>query len=87
VRGLDAVAIDDDVVALHVHGAVEAAVHRVVLELVRHVLGVRARVDGHELALGVLHGDPGHEAADAAEAVDADGHWDGCGVVVAKVEG
>ena len=74
VGGHDTLAVDDDGVALHVHLAVETAVHRVVLELVGHVLGISTSVDGDEVALGVLDGDTGNEATDAAEAVDPDGH-------------
>ncbi|EKU20364.1 glyceraldehyde-3-phosphate dehydrogenase [Nannochloropsis gaditana CCMP526] len=73
VGGLDAVAVDDDVVALHVHLPVEAPVHGVVLELVCHVLGVGARVDGDKVALRVLDGNASHQATNASEAVDAHG--------------
>ncbi|ETM02348.1 hypothetical protein L917_01171, partial [Phytophthora nicotianae] len=67
-------AINNKVAVLGLHGAVELAVGRVVLEQVRHVLQVHEGVvDGHHLGLGVLDGGAGHETADAAEAVDTDG--------------
>ncbi|KAJ8531736.1 hypothetical protein ON010_g14226 [Phytophthora cinnamomi] len=71
---VDHLAVHHQVAVLRLHGAVELAVRRVVLEQVRHVLQVHERVvDGHHLGLGVLDGGAAHEAADAAEAVDADG--------------
>merc|ERR1740138_1298286 len=69
-------AVDHEAVGRGLDGARVAAVDGVVLELVGHVLVGGARV--HELEVdGVRLGhDAGHEAADAAEAVDAagDGH-------------
>src|SRR5690606_16709419 len=57
----------------------EAAVHRVVLQQVRQVVGRDEVVDGDDLEGRVLGGDAVDQAADAAEAVDgdADGHGDG----------
>ncbi len=53
--------------------AVEAAVHRVVLEHVGQVVGLEQVVDGdHFNVLEVGHGGTEHHAPDAAEAVDAD---------------
>ena len=70
--GDDALAIDNEVIAIDNHGAIEAAVDGVVLELVRHVVrGGGASVHVEELGLRVLDHDAGHETADTAEAVDA----------------
>ncbi|CAH0365004.1 unnamed protein product, partial [Pelagomonas calceolata] len=69
-------AVDHEAVGRGLDGARVAAVDGVVLELVGHVLVGRARVHELEVDRVRLGHDAGHEAADAAEAVDAagDGH-------------
>mmetsp|Transcript_20215 Transcript_20215/g.68616 ORF Transcript_20215/g.68616 Transcript_20215/m.68616 type:complete len:403 (-) Transcript_20215:9-1217(-) len=78
-KDADRLAVDDEAVLAHLHRAVEAAVERVVLEQVRHVVeGHEGVVDRHERHAGLGERGTGHDAADAAEAVDAD--LDGGGV-------
>ena len=70
-------AVDDERVAVDCDVALEAAVHRVVLQHVGQVVGLEQVVDGDDLdVVEVLHGGTEHHAPDAAEAVDAnsDGH-------------
>ena len=70
----DALAVDRDRVLVVGDGALEVAVHGVVLELVNHVLGRHERVvDGGDLDVAVLTFERSaeNEAADATETVDA----------------
>ena len=75
---LEAVPVDHEFVALGRHVAGEDAVHGVVLEEVRERLGVGEVVDRDDVEVGAAALEDGaeHEAADAAEPVDAnlDGH-------------
>ena len=68
----DLVAVDDQLAVLGFDGAVEAAVRRVVLEHVDHVVeGHEGVVDGdHVDALGERGAE--HDAPDATESVDSD---------------
>ena len=69
----DGAAVDHELPVLGLDSAIEAAVDRVVLEQVRHVLEVHERIiDGNNLNAGVRGGGAAHEAPDAAEAVDSD---------------
>jgi hypothetical protein len=70
----DLVAIDDQGGAVHFDGALEAAVHRVVLEHVGQVVRLQQIVDGDDLdvAVEILHRRTQDVAADAPEPVDAD---------------
>ena len=72
------------VVLLDLDGALRDAVYRVVLVLVRHVVRrCGSGVDGVQLAIVVLHDDPGDETSDATEAVDphaGDRHRRGCAI-------
>ncbi len=82
LRQADPLAVDEQRVAVDRDLALEAAVHRVVLQHVGEVLGLEQVVDGDDLDLvEVLHGGAKHHAPDAAEAVDADldGH---CGMLL-----
>ena len=77
LRQADLVAVDDERVALDRDLALEAAVHRVVLQHVGQVLGLEQVVDADDLDVRkVLHGGAQDIATDAAEAVDTelDGH-------------
>ena len=77
-RDVDALAVDDDVVAVGRHFAGELAVDAVVLEQPGVGLGVGEVVDADQLepAVGPLEDCAGNQAADAAESVDGDfGHW------------
>merc|ERR1719424_1152238 len=62
---------ENECVAGNLAGALEAAVHGVVLELVLHVLRGHGRVDVLDRERVALHGDADNLAANAAEAVDA----------------
>src|SRR4051794_37621435 len=72
-QALEAVAVDDDVVAVELDGARVRPEDRVVLEQMGERLGVRQVVDRHELDVraGRLGGAE-EVASDPAEAVDAD---------------
>ncbi|KAJ8548543.1 hypothetical protein ON010_g11132 [Phytophthora cinnamomi] len=73
VEDADGLAVHEDVLLVVRDLAAEAAVHRVVLEHVLHVLGGdEGVVHGHHVDLGVLGGGAQHEAADAAESIDGD---------------
>mmetsp|Transcript_23254 Transcript_23254/g.68964 ORF Transcript_23254/g.68964 Transcript_23254/m.68964 type:complete len:290 (+) Transcript_23254:1003-1872(+) len=67
----DGQAVDGEATLHDLAGAREAAVDRVVLEQVLHVLGRHGRVDVLEHERLAVHGDAHDLAADAAEAVDA----------------
>merc|ERR1719387_937955 len=67
----DGQAVDGEAAFNDLAGAREAAVDRVVLEQVLHVLGRHGRVDVLEHERLTVHGDAHDLAADAAEAVDA----------------
>ena len=69
---MDALAVDDDVVAVGRHLARELAVDAVVLEQPGIGLGVGEIVDADQLepAVGPLEDRPGDQPADTAEAVD-----------------
>ena len=69
---MDALAVDDDVVAVGLHLARELAVDAVVLEQPGVGLGVGEVVDADQLepAVGPLEDRAGDQPADAAEAVD-----------------
>jgi hypothetical protein len=69
----DLLAVDDQRAAVDRDVALEAAVHRVVLQHVSEVVGLEQVVDADHLdVLEVLHRGAEHHAPDAAEAVDAD---------------
>ncbi len=71
----DFLAVDHQVVAFHAHRAVEAAMHRVVLQHVSQVVRLEQVVDGDDLQvfeLGFLRHGAEHHAADAAESIDGD---------------
>jgi hypothetical protein len=74
LREADPLAVDDQRVAVDRDLALEAAVHRVVLQHVRQVVGLEQVVDGDDLdvVLEVLDGGAQHVATDAAEAVDTE---------------
>ena len=75
---MDALAVDDDVVAVGRHLAGELAVDAVVLEQPGVGLGIGEVVDADQLepAIGTLEDGAGDQAADAAESVDGNfGHW------------
>jgi hypothetical protein len=74
LRQADLLAVDDQRVAFDRDFALEAAVHRVVLEHVGQVVGLEQVVDGNDLdvVLEVLHRCAQHVATDAAEAVDTE---------------
>eukprot|EP00754_Rhynchopus_humris_P025912 Rhum_TRINITY_DN14979_c10_g4::Rhum_TRINITY_DN14979_c10_g4_i3::g.131894::m.131894 len=85
----DGLAVDDELAVLRLDGAVEAAVHGVVLEHVHHVVHRDERVvHGDNGGGGVLQSRAQNETADAAESVDADGdHCECVGVcVLAKID-
>jgi len=67
------VAIDDEVVVLGLDVALVAAVGRVVLEHVDHVVkGDEGIVDGNDLDVLLQKSCTQHETTDASETVDAD---------------
>src|SRR3546814_139339 len=68
----DLPAVDDDVAAVDLHLALEAAVHGVVLQHVGQVVRFQQVVDGDDLdvAAEILHRRAQHVAPDAAETVD-----------------
>ena len=72
VRQRHLLAINDQGVTVNLHGAIILAVNCIVLHHVGQVVRIIARVDQLEVGLRILHGNAGHLAADAAEAVDAD---------------
>ncbi len=77
-RDLDALAVDDQSVAIDRDLARPAAMHAVALEEQRIGLGIAQVVDRHqlEIMIGPLQQRARHEAADPSEAVDSnlDGH-------------
>src|SRR5690606_23156022 len=69
----DGFAIDNQGVAVHRDLALEAAVHRVVLQHVGQVIGLQQVVDADDLdVIEILDGGTEHHAANATEAVDTD---------------
>jgi hypothetical protein len=74
LREADLLAVDDQRVAVDRDLTLEAAVHRVVLQHVRQVVGLEQVVDGDDLdvVLEVLNRCAQHVATDAAEAVDTE---------------
>jgi hypothetical protein len=74
----NALAVDDQVIAIDFHRAAERAVHAVTLE--QHGIGLGAGqivdVDQFQIVIGALKNGARHVAADAAKAVDGnlDGH-------------
>ena len=78
---LDALSIDNKVVAINFNGSLPAAVDGIILELVGHVGSICTCVDSHEFGVRILNHDTGNETTDAAETVDAEGiailHRDG----------
>ncbi|KAG1240507.1 hypothetical protein G6F68_017593 [Rhizopus microsporus] len=68
----DLLAVDQQVVALHRHIGLEAAVHGVVLEHVRQVVRLQQIVDGHDfdVVAEVQHRRAQDVAPDATETVD-----------------
>ena len=71
LRQADLLAVDDQRAAFDLHVALEAAVHRVVLQHVGQVIRLQQIVDRDDLDVAeVLHGGAQHVAADAAEAID-----------------
>ena len=67
----DALAVDDDVIALRLHLTVKLAVHGVVLQHIGQVIGRTQIVDTHDLDFRVVNGPADHHTADAAKAVDS----------------
>ena len=68
-------AVDHEVFAVHSHGALEAAVHRVILQHVSQVVGLEQVVDRNDFDVfefGFLRDGAKHHAADAAKSVDTD---------------
>jgi len=66
-------AVDDERAAFDGDVALEAAVHRIVLEHVREVVRIEQVVDAHDLDVGknpLLRAE--HHAADATESIDPD---------------
>jgi hypothetical protein len=73
LRQADALAVDDQGVAVHRHRTLEAAMHAVVLEHVGQVVRLQQVVDGDDAdVMEVGDGGAKHHAPDAAKAVDAD---------------
>ena len=70
----DLVAVDHQVAALVLHGAVEAAEHGVVFQQIDHIVHIcLPQVDAADLILiGLLRQDAQDHAADAAETIDTD---------------
>jgi len=68
----DLFAVDDQGVRGRLYLAGELAVHGVVLEEVRQILGVAQVVDADDLNVGVIEAVAEDHAADAAKAVDTD---------------
>ena len=66
----DGLAIDDEVTVLDLDGAVEATMHRVVLEHVGHVLCVEQVIDTYDLDVAALLGSTEDKTADTSEAVN-----------------
>lgn len=67
----DLLAVDNELAVAGAHLTVEAAVDRVVLEHVGHVLKVdEGVVDGNDLSIGVVDGVAEHNAANTTETVD-----------------
>ena len=64
--------VDDDVAVVIVDGAVELAVHGVILEHIGQVIRIAEVVDADDLNVRMLDGAAHDHASDAAEAVDAD---------------
>ena len=73
---LNSVTVDDQVLVLVLHRAVELTEHGIVFDHIDHVIQIRfAQVDTADVELlRMLDHDAQHDAADAAEAVDA--HFD-----------
>ena len=68
----DRATVDHQRAALHLHLAVKAAVHAVVLEHVGQVIGFQQVVDADDFdVVEVLNGSAEHHAPDTAEAVDS----------------
>ena len=72
VGGLDTLAVDDEVLAVHLQRALPSAVNGVVFELVGHVVGVSSGVDSLEAGPRVLDHDTGHKTTDTSESVDTE---------------
>eukprot|EP00756_Hemistasia_phaeocysticola_P033455 Hpha_TRINITY_DN16465_c1_g4::TRINITY_DN16465_c1_g4_i2::g.160745::m.160745 len=85
---LDTLPVHDQETSLSRHTALEAPVHRVVLELVHHVVCLDERViHCHELNVGVGQRRAEHHAPDTAEPVHAEAHhfsFSGSGAVETK---
>ena len=72
VEHADAAAVDDQVVTLPAHLALEPAVYAVVLQQIRHVVrGLAVAVDADELNVRPFAPQPKHQAANSAESVNA----------------
>lgn len=68
----DGLAVNDELAVLDLDGALEAAVGRVILEHVSHVVGVEQVVNTYNLDVVALAGGAEDETADASETVDTD---------------
>ena len=73
----DAVAVDDELVlgCIDLDGAIELAVHGVILEHVSHVVDGQQVIDTHNLNviyIALLKGRAEHKTTDAAESVNTD---------------
>jgi hypothetical protein len=73
---LDALAVDDQVVAIDFDGAVEGAMNRVMAKQARIRLGIAQVVDRHQfkVMVGPLENGARHIATDTSETVDCDFH-------------
>ena len=69
-RDTDSLTVDDEVTVLDFYRTVEAAVHRVVLEHVSHVLCIEEVIDTYDLDIATLLGSTEDKTADTSEAVD-----------------
>ena len=66
----DGLTVNDEVTVLNFYRTIEATVHGVILEHVRHVLSVEEVIDTYDLDVATLLRSTEYETADTSEAVD-----------------
>src|SRR5690606_29820174 len=69
---LEGIAVDDDLLASQLDGALVLVMHAVEAERVRQMLRFGEIVDRDDVEMFAQLGDPSNDAADAAESVDGD---------------
>ena len=68
----DLLAVDGDIVVPVGDFVRQRAMHGVVLQQVRHGLGVRQVIDGDDFHVRIAHGSPENQTTDTTETIDTD---------------